>query len=323
MTHRTLFAATVALSLTATSAFAADATFDKTLTFSGAPTVTLSTGAGYIHVSPGPDNQFHIIGHVRANSGWLPIGDADAESKVKQIAANPPISQTGNTITVAVPHDSSDLYQNISIDYDVTTPHSTTLTAHTGSGEIRADGVGPNSRFGSGSGSIHATHIPGPATLETGSGSIELSLSGPGDLKVHTGSGSIHVDGLAGALQAGTGSGTIEIAGSPTADWRLSTGSGGIHLKLANSAHFNFDASTGSGSIHVDQPILMQGSLNRRHVTGTVNGGGPAVRASTGSGSITINGSTNVSQLSGSGSLRVPGATDCVDNPSQSACGRK
>jgi hypothetical protein len=32
----------------------------------------------------------------------------------------------------------------------------------------------------------------------------------------------------------------------------------------------------------------MQGSLNHRHVTGSVNGGGPTVRASTGSGSIDI-----------------------------------
>ena len=289
MTRRTLLAATIALALTATRSFAqSEATFDKTLNFSGAPTVNLSTGSGYIHVTPGPDNQFHIIGHVRANKGWLPTDDADA--RVKQIAANPPITQSGTTITVAVPHDSQELFNNISIDYDVTTPRTTTLTAHTGSGNITADSLGPNSRFGSGSGSIHATHIAGPATLETGSGSIELSLSGPGDLKVHTGSGSIHVEGLAGALQAGTGSGTIEIAGSPTADWRLSTGSGGIRLKLPNNSHFNFDASTGSGSIHVDQPILMQGTLNRHHVSGTVNGGGPAVRASTGSGSVTVNG---------------------------------
>ena len=124
MTRRTLFAATVVLALTATRGFAqSEATFDKTLTFTGAPTVNLSTGSGYIKVNPGPDNQFHIIGHVRANNGWIPIGDAEA--RVKQIAANPPITQSGNVITVAVPHDSQELFNNISIDYDVTTPRST------------------------------------------------------------------------------------------------------------------------------------------------------------------------------------------------------
>jgi hypothetical protein len=32
----------------------------------------------------------------------------------------------------------------------------------------------------------------------------------------------------------------------------------------------------------------MQGNLNNHHVTGAINGGGPTVRASTGSGSIRI-----------------------------------
>jgi len=32
----------------------------------------------------------------------------------------------------------------------------------------------------------------------------------------------------------------------------------------------------------------MQGSLNKHHVSGTVNGGGPTIRATTGSGDVTI-----------------------------------
>jgi hypothetical protein len=32
----------------------------------------------------------------------------------------------------------------------------------------------------------------------------------------------------------------------------------------------------------------MQGALNRHHVLGTVNGGGPTIRATTGSGDVTI-----------------------------------
>lgn len=319
MTRIPLIAAALVLSTVSATALAdSEATFDKTLTFSGSPTISVSTGSGYIHVAPGPDNRFHIIGHVRAGGSWLAFGDADA--RVKQIAANPPIAQSGNLITIGANHSDSDLFHNISIDYDVSTPRTTTLTAHTGSGDIRADSLGPNSRFGTGSGSIHATHIAGPATLETGSGSIELSLSGPGDLKVRTGSGSIHVDGLAGGLQAGTGSGAIEIAGTPTSDWRLTTGSGGIRLDVGNNPHFNLDASTGSGSVHLDQPITMQGSINPHHVSGTVNGGGPTIRASTGSGSIVINATSTIGQLRDNTSLHVRGAADCVDNPSQPAC---
>jgi hypothetical protein len=32
----------------------------------------------------------------------------------------------------------------------------------------------------------------------------------------------------------------------------------------------------------------MQGSLNRHHISGTVNGGGPTIHANTGSGDISI-----------------------------------
>ena len=271
MTRRTLFAATLTLFVTVPAAFAADSegTFDKSLSVSGQPTVSVSTGAGYIHVNPGADNQFHIIGHVHANPS---ASSADTDTRIKQIVANPPIVQTGNTITIGK-HDDNDLYRNIIIDYDVTTPRSTALAAN------------------SGSGSVQITGIAGTVSAQTGSGAINLSLANSTDVKAQTGSGSIHIDGFAGGLRAQTGSGSIEATGNLTADWRLQTGSGSIHLKVAPTAHFNLDASTGSGEIHGDQPITMQGTLNHHHVTGTVNGGGPALRASTGSGSITINGS--------------------------------
>jgi Putative adhesin len=303
MTRRSLIAAAIALSATmATSAYAADvdATFDKSLSVSGAPILSVSTGSGYVHVTTGSDNQVHVIGHVHSQSGWL-FSSASADA-AKQIAANPPITQSGNTITIATPHNDDGLFRNISIDYDITTPRSTNLTAHSGSGGIQITG------------------IQAPVTAGSGSGSLHLLLAGSNQVKASTGSGTIHIEGVTGGLNASTGSGSIEVTGNLTTDWRLSTGSGSIRLKLADNARFNLDASTGSGSVHVDQPITMQGSLNHHHVSGTVNGGGPLLHATTGSGSITINGNATSAQLGDSNSLHVPGATDCVDNPSQPSC---
>ena len=57
---------------------------------------------------------------------------------------------------------------------------------------------------------------------------------------------------------------------------------------IVGNAHFSLDADTGSGSINVSQPITMQGSLNRHHVSGAVNGGGPTIHANTGSVDISI-----------------------------------
>jgi hypothetical protein len=50
----------------------------------------------------------------------------------------------------------------------------------------------------------------------------------------------------------------------------------------------NIDASTGSGSIHSDREIATQGTINRHHITGKINGGGPEVRIETGSGDVRI-----------------------------------
>jgi hypothetical protein len=278
-----ILAATAALAFAASTAFAADSNFDRTLNVSGPPNLSVSTGSGYIHLHPGSDNQVHIVAHLRSSHGWMG-GDVDAH--IQQIVSNPPIVQNGNDITIGDRHN-NDLYRNISIDYEITLPRSSTIAAVTGSGDVDVQDVGASLKAQSGSGSVRAHGIKGDAILGTGSGDIELQQVGPGDVKAETGSGSIRLHGLSGALKASTGSGDIEADGQPVTDWKLGTGSGSIHLAVGN-AHFTLDADTGSGTINVAQPITMQGSLNRHHVTGAVNGGGPTIRANTGSGDIQI-----------------------------------
>src|SRR5580698_3116895 len=239
MSFKILTATAATLALAAATAFAADATFDRTLNVSGSPNVSVATGSGYIHLNPGSGNQVHIVAHLRSSHGWM-SGGSNVDSRIQQIVSNPPIVQNGNDITIGPEHHNGDLYNNISIDYDVTLPKTSAISASTGSGDI------------------------------------ELEQTGPGDVKAETGSGSIRLRGVAGALKAGTGSGDIDVQGQPTSDWKLTTGSGSVRLAVG-SAHFNLDADTGSGSVNLSQPITMQGSLNRHHVNGVVNGGGPTI----------------------------------------------
>ena len=285
MTIKVLASTAATLALAAATAFAADGNFDRTLNVSGSPNVSVSTGSGYIHLNPGSSNQIHITAHLHSSHGWMSGGN-DVDSRIQQIISNPPIVQNGNEITIGERHN-NDLYRNISIDYDITLPKTSAINAATGSGDVQIQGVGATIKAQSGSGSVRAHGIQGAATLGTGSGDIELEQTGPGDVKAETGSGSIRLNGLNGALKASTGSGDIEAAGQPTTDWKLSTGSGSVRLIVGN-AHFNLDADTGSGNISVSQPITMQGSLNKHHVSGAVNGGGPTIRVGTGSGDIQI-----------------------------------
>jgi Putative adhesin len=283
---KSLIAITTAAGLLATAnLIAQDHSFDRTLNVSAAPTVSVSTGSGGIHLHPGSDNQVHIAARVTANRGMF-SNNSDIDSRIQQIVSNPPIVQNGNEITIGNRRN-EDLFRNISIQYDITLPRASAISASSGSGDVELQDVGNTIKAQTGSGSVRARGVQGTATLGTGSGDIELQHTGPGDVKAETGSGSIHLNGVNGALKASTGSGDIQVTGQPTADWKLDTGSGSVHLVLGN-AKLNLDANTGSGSVQVSQPITMQGNLNRHHINGVINGGGPTVRISTGSGDIQI-----------------------------------
>jgi hypothetical protein len=276
-----IVATAAVLALAPMAALAADGTFDKTLHVGGQVILSVSTGAGYIHVSPGAGNEVHIVGHVRA-SGWN-FG-ASADDRVHQIVANPPIEQMGNIVTIG---HHTDWIHNVSIDYDIAVPHGTQLEAHSGSGDLRLQDLGGPLKADTGSGTIQANGATGIVELGTGSGDIRADLKSADDVKAHTGSGTIHLQGVDGSLTARTGSGDIEIGGHPTSGWRIETGSGSVTLSVGG-AHFSLDASTGSGSVHSDPPITTHGALERHHVQGDINGGGPTVRISTGSGDIQI-----------------------------------
>jgi DUF4097 and DUF4098 domain-containing protein YvlB len=266
------------------AALAADGTFDKTLHVSGQVILSVDTGSGYIHVSPGSDNEVHIVGHVHSNGSWgFGGGSGSAQDRVSDVIAHPPIEQSGNVIAVGK-HTN---YHNISIDYDVTTPKGTELDANSGSGDLRLLNLGGSLKANTGSGQIEASGVSGRVALQTGSGDIHAEMRAATDVKAETGSGNIHLQGVQGALYAETGSGDIEVGGQPTTNWKLETGSGSVTMNVGN-AKFSLDASTGSGDVHSDPPISTHGSLEKHHIVGDVNGGGPTVRVETGSGDIRI-----------------------------------
>jgi hypothetical protein len=289
-----------------TTVFAAEGTFSKTLNVVGSPSIDVSTGSGYIHVTTGSQSEVRISAKVKSQHGWTSGAHGSDEDRVRDITSNPPIVQSGNSVIVGEAHGDSNRFRNIEIDYDISLPASTTLkvnsgsgdlvvsnvasllSANTGSGDIRLTNIGPTPHVVTGSGSIRAEGIHGAASLETGSGDIEFHQQVAGDVKANSGSGSIHLYGVNGAVHAETGSGNVEIDGNPATDWRLETGSGSVHLSLPSQARYNLNANTSSGSVNVAAPITMQGNLNKEHVVGTVRGGGPTIHITTGSGDISV-----------------------------------
>jgi DUF4097 and DUF4098 domain-containing protein YvlB len=273
---RKLILATAMLAL-AIPALASEATFERTLNVNGRVELSVATGSGSIKLRHGSGDRIHIYGKVRSNWG-------ENDEKVKEIAANPPIEQTGNIVRIGTHHEN---YHNISIEYEIEAPADAFLEAASGSGSISDDGIGENAKLTTGSGSIHALGLHGSFNVNTGSGDIYAEQTGQGDVKAETGSGSIELKDVHGGLHAQTGSGEIKVSGSPVADWKLGTGSGSIEI-WPGSGGFTLDASTGSGSISTEHEMTVQGSFDKHHITGKVGGGGPLVRVETGSGSIHV-----------------------------------
>ena len=113
--------------------------------------LSVATGSGNIHLTHGSGNLVHVVGRVKSNWGG-------SDDQIKEIAANPPIDQTGNIIRIGARHQ---YLHNISIDYEIEAPSDAYLNAGTGSGNVDDDGVGENARLNTGSGNIHATGLHG------------------------------------------------------------------------------------------------------------------------------------------------------------------
>ncbi len=282
---------------------AAEGSFDRTLQVNGPVQLHVETGSGSTRVRAGASGKIEIHGLIKATSG----GSVSPEEMVRRLKESPPIEQTGNIVSVGHITD-PDLKRSVSISYELVVPSETELKAssgsgdqsiegvrgpvkaETGSGSIEVSRIGDDVKADTGSGSIRASSIQGKVHADTGSGSVHAS-DVSGGLRADTGSGNIEVEGLKGGLYADTGSGRISVEGHASSEWKLDTGSGAIEIRLPKEAAFDFDAEADSGHITVDpaeHPLIVEGTMDRGQVRGRVRGGGPLVKARSGSGSIRV-----------------------------------
>ncbi len=301
--HRSLAIMSALLLAASLSAFASVAgTFDRSFTVNGPVDLEVLTHSGDIIVRNGGGNTVTI--HARIHVGYS-LFSSDRRAEVEELQRNPPVHQSGNSIRIDYVNTN-----NISIDYEITTPAETKLRGHsgsgnqaveglsgaidleTGSGDVKLDRLSGEVHTQSGSGNLRAHDISGTLRARAGSGDIEVDQRGSGNVDARTGSGNIHVQGLSAGFRGDAGSGDITAEGLPKNDWEVRTGSGNVTLKIPSNAAFDVDLSTGSGSLDVAHPVstTVQGRVQEYHkrVAGKVNGGGAHVLVHTGSGDVRI-----------------------------------
>jgi hypothetical protein len=258
------FAVVFSLISCAAPAFAREAgSFDRTLTVTGTADLDVQTNSGRITVRPGGGNSVHVRGIISVSD----FSDSATEQRAREIQANPPIQQTGNSIHIERLEDAAG--RQISISYEIETPPASRVRARTGSGGQTIEG------------------ISGPVEAHTGSGGIRIT-DVAAEVRASTGSGSIELNRVKGRVEANTGSGSIH-ASETAAEVTARTGSGGVNIQLPPSGGFDLHARTGSGRVTVNPPITMENFSGGRHdVRGKIRGGGPLIEVATGSGGVHV-----------------------------------
>lgn len=172
----------------------------------------------------------------------------------------------------------------------VTLPRGVALRGGTGNGAMTIEGTGGDVSISTGNGDIRLSGTSGTVRASSGNGDLDVS-GAAGSVTASTGNGRVHVATGTGPVRASTGNGdiTVDMRADPGAqDMSFTTGRGDISVTVPGGINADFDASTGWGSIHTDFPIRVEGSMNPRHIRGTIGRGGQRIQMSTGFGTIEL-----------------------------------
>jgi DUF4097 and DUF4098 domain-containing protein YvlB len=289
--------------------------FDRTYTVTGHTRLEISNASGDVSITGSADGKVHVHGDVQASGS----GQQDAQKRVSDIEANPPIEQTPEGLRIG--RDVLRLH-NASISYTIEAPRDTEVSCTVASGAqtvrglrgpiklqsasgavtaadidtdaqlaslsgaVSAANMGDTVRASSSSGDVTISGAKGDVRANDSSGSIQVSKPG-GRVEASLESGSIKVRGATGDVKAHGVSGQVSVQGNPSANsyWDLKAISGGIDIGIASGANFHLLAESTSGEIRADLPIIIE-EQGKHSLRAQIGNGGGRVEAHTVSGEI-------------------------------------
>jgi DUF4097 and DUF4098 domain-containing protein YvlB len=198
---------------------------------------------------------------------------------------------------------------NPSVRFEIEVPAETRTQIRTGGGSVALSGLSGAADVKTSGGPIEVTGLNGNLEAHTSGGPIRLrevtgdahvaTSGGPidvdaldGNVQAHTSGGPIRMDRVSGRVEAKTSGGPIRVTYSPgnRHGGVLETSGGPIELALDPSVNLNLDASTSGGSVHSDLPVhtILQGTVSKSSLHGSIGSGGEELRLHTSGGSIHI-----------------------------------
>lgn len=208
--------------------------------------------------------------------------------------------QEGNRISIEAPSPRNQRsvitvgsWQSQSVNVIVTAPRRVMLQARTGDGSIEAHDLQGTVDMNSGDGRIIASNLEGDVKVHTGDGTIDIDRAA-GRVDADSGDGSIEIDGRLDVLTVRTGDGPVRVnaadGSTMKSDWRITTGDGRISLRVPDGFNAAVDASTGDGSVRVEgiSKATQDGNEDRSRVVGQLGSGGATLTLRSGDGSVDV-----------------------------------
>jgi hypothetical protein len=216
----------------------------------------------------------------------------------------------GNAFTIRTedPHfDRGDWrrHGNVHVRIHVGVPESIDLSLTTGDGDVMVGDAEGQIEIHTGDGDVMVGDVEGQVGIQTGDGDVSLGMTRGPALVVQTGDGDIAVGGVAserielrtgdgdvalasasGPVDAATSDGDVTIQLATATPVTVQTGDGDIVIMAAEA--LGFDLHLTGADISVPQGMLMEGGVTSGTARGSVNGGGPLIRAITGDGTVVV-----------------------------------
>ncbi|AEE96464.1 DUF4097 family beta strand repeat-containing protein [Mahella australiensis] len=151
---------------------------------------------------------------------------------------------------------------------DIKLPTDMRMTIDNGNGVIKIKDMAGDVDIDNGNALIDLTDVSGNVGIDTGNGAMRLASGNIGDLSVKSGNGLVEL-----SLGKLTGN-----------SYDITTGNGMVQLTVPQDIAADFEITTARGAVDSDFSL----SKSNRTYTGSVNGGGPKIKISTGNGMVSV-----------------------------------
>jgi DUF4097 and DUF4098 domain-containing protein YvlB len=269
----------------------------------------LSNLSGTIIVTAGPGDEVRIEAVKRGR------GDTEAEAKTQLTNVTVDISERPGRVDVRTRYKEGERHVRVSVDYTVTAPAGTRVSARSVSGDIRITGTKGDLDVESVSGDVTIADAGQLARAKTVSGNVDITgATSAGTLDIGSVSGDVVAKGVkARRIDAGTVSGDAELtdttceaatmksvsgdvsfsgALAKAGRYEFRSHSGDVRLTVAAEPGFELDATTFSGAINSELPLTVGGekgaAVSRRTLHGIYGDGSATIDVTTFSGSVII-----------------------------------